>query len=145
MTPHFRMVKKNCGVGPIGGGSIWSIVAAGRGRGTPTPKRMSTTVARVSAASSSSGSTGPSDSKMGKRGSFAEAVAAASTAEGLDAAVQELLRDRFAASTLRTRNSWLGTWLSFHQLVDERRGMTTQPFPLTVTRLHEIAALFKAG
>ena len=48
------------------------------------------------------------------RGSQAAASRAAATEESIQSAVDDLMRDRYAANNNRARESWLRTWLNYH-------------------------------
>ena len=117
----------------MGTGNVWTSAVMGLPQPKPRAKAGAQLVGGTSrlrprgVAQSASGSTG-SAVPVTRRGQFAAAVLAASTEEGFNRAVESLLADRYAATTLRTREAWLRTWLAMHELVDERRGETTPPF-----------------
>ena len=79
------------------------------------------------------------------RGSFLKAAAAARDPECLHRAVGELERDMFAVSSAGPRDTWLKTWVSLHQQAHRFEPLVSEPFPLTVSSIRLVGALFKKG
>ena len=75
-----------------------------------------------------------------RRGSLAVAVAAAATREDMQAAIAELLHDRYSQTTLRSRESWLKTWVAMHDAAYATEPVRPGPIPLTVNGTIRAAA-----
>ena len=80
-----------------------------------------------------------------RRGSLQVAVRTADDPAASEAALQLLLTDRFAATTARSRDSCLRTWLLLHDRAYRTASPPVPPFPLTPEKIYKISSLFKAG
>ena len=85
------------------------------------------------------------DTPGSRRGSLALALAAAESRDDLNAAIADLLRDRYSPTSLRSRESWLRTWVTMHEAAYSKEAVRPGPFPLTAEGITRVAALFKRG
>ena len=143
------LCTRRMGVGMQGGGPAFTALARPKSLAT-TPSiesSASNTLARRLAPNIAAVSipVPKCSTQVSRRGSLLAALSAASTPEAFEAALKALIEDRYAATTNRSRASWLKTWLLMHEAVCERTGHNVPPFPLTPDGIYRIAALFKAG
>ena len=166
------MAKRRAGFGPPGGGIVSAKAATALVKGPkasqPLRSAPSAAAARAAApaaarehaqaaaaaaaralpAGSATAVTAPADELDPpgfRRGSLAVAVAAAATREDMQAAIADLLRDRYSQTTLRSRESWLETWAAMHDAAYATETVKPGPFPLTLEGIIRVAALFKRG
>ena len=143
-----KMVKKlsnaRLGIGAPGGGTFTSAIAKAASH---TLRNRTTTVTnhRPAAAASAACTKATSVYTGARRGSMAAALAAASTDEDLQTALEAQLQDRYALTSQSSRASCLRTWILFHEAVHSGLPVPPPPFPLTPDIIHRVSSLFKAG
>ena len=145
------MGKRGSGIGAHGGGALASAIAsaiANRPAAKPrtAPPRANNLPTAAATTSTLPRPAGISEPGTGtRRGSLAVALAAAASDEQMEAAVQAVVRDRFAPTTTRARASWLRTWVTLHDAAYASVAVPPSPFPLSCDSILRVSALFKAG
>ena len=133
------------GIGVRGGGTLSSVPAIRpplpRVSPQSAPQHSGQSASQRGSSASSSVSVYPNQ----RRGSQAAALRAAASEESLQHAVDELMRDRYAANSNRARESWLRTWMTMFAAAYSTAQHPPPPFPLTPQIIFRVAALFKAG
>ena len=137
------------GIGPAGGGSISTCAAIRR----PVPKTLRRPLpasaplpkpAGAYASPAAPAKSGPAQ-PAARRGCLSAALLAARSVGSMEAAVSDLVRDKYAASSHKTRAAWLRTWVALHEAAHAMQPAPPPPFPLTPDGITRTAALFKAG
>ena len=135
-----RTGSARLGIGVRGGGSVSAIADAE----LAMAMAASSSAAPVRAAPKVAAKSAPAYPQA-RRGSIAEALAAAASPETMQEAVDVFRRDKYAASSAAARASWLRTWCTLHSAAHAGERPQAPPFPLTVGSIQKVAALFKAG